>query len=513
MYTVRQPKWALTRVAAVLGLGCTVLLAGPAPAPAEGGDTPPSPPALAPTATEPFVQGSGDAVANVGRVVARASGLPLAVTFGGALGHYQGITARGESATLDLGVLGVLLTTSAGGCGGGGGAPLSPDQLPKRTVADSRTGATSSSKDIAGNGPVGAGREEASARPGALGQAAYTSAALGLGELLASGEGRSSSAAELVDGSERRAQAQVRFGNIDLAGGLVSLRGLRWVAEQRTGPGGLVLGATGMFGLDTVTVAGVPLPTATPLELAAAFGAANKVIAPFGLRLEPPQVTKTTGDREVRVTPLKLVLGDGTAAKPLLGPLMSGTQPAREALLKAMKGFGSGECNLGAAGGLTFTVVDVVAAALGGNGGIDLELGGVLATTEGIDYGDPFGVLAPGLPTLPPLVAPSVRPRSAVPGVTVDEPAEPWPGPDSGAVPAAPSTPVEVAAPAMPPTGEPVAVLPATRRCESTSRGRVSGCSRGAPLPASAAALSAALLLFGGDWWRTRRRSTEGGQA
>jgi hypothetical protein len=495
MYTVRQPKWALTRVAAVLGLGCTVLLAGPAPVPADS----------------PFVQGSGDAVANVGRVVARASGLPLAVTFGGALGHYQGITARGESATLDLGVLGVLLTTSTGGCGGGR-APLSPDQLPKRTVADSRSGAASASKDVAGQGPVGAGREEASARPGALGQAAYTSAALGLGELLASGEGRSSSAAELVEGQERRAQAQVRFGNVDIAGGLVSLRGLRWTAEQRTGAGGLVLGANGTFGLDTVVVAGVALPTATPLELAASFGAANQVIAPFGLRLEPPQVTKTTGDREVRVTPLKLVLGDGTAAKPLLGPLMSGTQPAREALLKAMKGFGNGECNLGAAGGLAFTFVDVVAAALGGNGGIDLELGGVLATTEGIDYGDPFGVIAPGLPTVPPLVAPAVRPRPAVPGVTVEEPAGPW---DSAVVApvAAPPAPVEVAVPAAPSAAEPVAVLPATRRCESTSRGRVSGCSKGAPLPASAAALAAALFLFGGDWWRTRRRSTEGGGA
>jgi hypothetical protein len=499
MYTVRQPKRAFARSVAVLGLGCTVLLAGPAAAPADG----------------PFVQGSGDAVANVGRLVARASGLPLAVTFGGALGHYQGITARGEAATLDLGVLGVLLTTSAGGCGGGGRAPLSPDQLPKRTVADSRSGAAASSKDFAGSGPVGAGREEASARPGALGQAAYTSAALGLGELLASGEGRSSSAAELVDGQERRAQAQVRFGNIDIAGGLVSLRGLRWTAEQRTGAGGLVLGADGAFGLDTVTVAGVPLPTAKPLELAAAFGAANQVIAPFGLRLEPPRVTKTTGDREVRVTPLKLVLGDGTAAKPLIGPLMSGTQPAREALLKAMKGFGNGDCNLGAVGGLTFTFVDVVAAALGGNGGIDLELGGVLATTEGIDYGDPFGVIPPGLPAVPPLVAPAVRPRPAVPGVTIEEPGEPWRGSDSDVAAPAPAkpAPVEVAAPAAPPAAEPVAILPATRRCESTSRGRVSGCSKGAPLPASAAALAAALLLFGGDWWRTRRRSTEGGGA
>ena len=495
MYTVRQPKGVFTRAAAVLGLGCTVLLAASPPAPANA----------------PFVQGSGDAVANVGRLVARASGLPLAVTFGNALGHYQGITARGESATLDLGVLGLLLTTSAGGCGGGGRSPFSPDQLPQRTAADSRSGSTSASKDVAGGGPVGFGRQVASAHPGALARAAYTSAALELGELLVSDEGRSESVAELVEGKERRAQAQVRLANIDIAGGLVSLRGLRWTAEQRTGPGDVVLGAEGTFGLDTVTVAGIPLPTATPLELAAAFGAANEVIAPYGLRLEPPRVTKTIGDREVRVTPLKLVLGDGTAAKPLLGPLMSEAQPVREALLKAMNGFGYGDCNLGAAGGLTFTFVDIVAAALGGNGGIDLELGGVLATTEGIDYGDPFGLIEPGLPTLPSPGVPAVPSRPALPDVTVDEPSEPLPAWDTGgsgpATEKVAATPDEVAAPAAPPPSEPVAVLPVTRRCESTSRGRVSGCSRGAPLPASAAALSAALLLFGADWWRTRRRT------
>ena len=497
MYTVRQPSWAIPRAAAVLGLGCAVLLIGSAgPAPADG----------------PFVEGSGDAVANVGRVVARASGLPLTTTFGSALGHYQGTSGRGESAALDLGVLGVMLTTPMG-CGR---ALLTPDQLPKRTIADSNSGPATASKDFAGNGPVGTGREEASARSGALGQAAFTSAALGLGELLAAGEGRSSSTAELVDGKERRATAAVRFGNLEIAGGLVSLRGLRWTAEQRTGPGGVVLGAGGTFGVDTVVVAGLPLPTATPLELAAAFGTVNKVIAPFGLRLEPPRVTKTTGDRDVRVTPLKLVVGDGTAAQPLLGPLMSAAQPAREAVLEAMKGFGSGEkCNAGQAAGFAFTFVDIVAAAMQGAGGVDLELGGVLATTEGIDYGDPFGLIDPGLPTLPSVAAPAVRPRPAVPTVTIDEPSESLPASGSpvAAPVATPSAPVEVAAPAAPPVSEPVAVLPATRRCESTSRGRVSGCSRGAPLPASAAALAAALLLFGGDWFRTRRRAAQGVQS
>jgi len=317
-----------------------------------------------------------------------------------------------------------------------------------------------------------------------------------------------------VAGKERRATAAVRLGNVDLAGGLVSLRGLHWTAEQRTGPGGLVVAAGGTFGIDTVVVGGIPLPTATPLELVAAFGSANRVIAPFGLRLEPPRVETSTGDREVRVTPLKLVLGDGTAAKPLLGPLMEKQQPAREALLAAMKGFGRGDCDGSSAGGLFFTFVDVVAAALQGSGGIDLELGGVLATTEGVDYGDPFGLVEPGLPTLPGGAAPVVRPAPERSPTAVHEPAEPLSATDSGlgGRPAMVGTPApkpnstagdaETAAPT-----EPVAVLPVTRRCQSTSRGRVSGCSRGAPLPASAAALGVAVLLFGGDWWRTRRRT------
>lgn len=307
----------------------------------------------------------------------------------------------------------------------------------------------------------------------------------------------------------------MRFGNIDVAGGLVSLRGLRWTTEQRTGPGGAVTSAGGTFGVDTMVVAGLPLPTGTPLELAAAFGAANQVIAPFGLRLEPPQLKKSTGDREVRVTPLKLVLGDGTAAKPLLGPLMEALQPGREALLEAMKGFGSDDCNFGKAAGAAFTFVDIVAAAMQGSGGIDLEIGGVLATTEGIAYEDPFGVIAPGLPTVPLAPPPVVRPRPVAAHDEVEENDVSWPAEGGGVAgpvsPPSSTSPDEVGAPAGPPAApeESLVALPVTRRCESTSRGRVSGCSRGAPLPAAAGALGLALLLFGGDWWCGRRRSAQ----
>ena len=481
MYTVRQPKWPLTRFAAMLSLVASVVLLGSGRAPAG----------------TPFVAGSGDATANLARVVARAAGLPLATTYGGARAHYQGESARAESATLDLGVLGVMLTTPMA-CGR---ALLTPDQLPKRTVADSGGGEASATKDVAGTGSVGVGREEASARPAARSEAAFTSAALALGELLGSAEGRSSGATELVDGVERRAVAEVRFGHLDLAGGLVQLRGLRWHAEHRTGADGAVLGADASFGLEGITVAGLPRTTATPLALASALAAANEAIGPFGLRLEPPQVSEDRDDRQARIGPLKLVIGDATAGQPLVGPVMEALLPAREALLELLAGGGEEECNPGTAGGFALTFADVVAAALGGSGGVDLELGGAMATTEGIDYGDPLGLVAPGLPTAPAFPPPAPRPaRSAAPVATPES--GPLVPPTEFTAPA-PTRPV-MAEPALPLASPRVAAVPVSRRCESTSRGGGPGCSRGAPLAASAGALALAMALFGADWFRGR---------
>jgi hypothetical protein len=495
MYTVRQPKGPFTRFAAFLSLGVSVVLLGAGRAPADIAGTPRT--AGVPA---PFVAGSGDAAANVARVVARAAGLPLATTYGGTRAHYQGVSARAEAAALDLGVLGVMLTTPMA-CGR---ALFTPDQLPERTVADSRDGEASASRDVAGAGPVGAGREEASARPGAAGTASFASTALAVGELVSSADGRSSGHTELVDGVDRRASADVRFGHLDIAGGVVQLRGLRWHAEQRTGAGGTVLAADAAFGLDGVVVAGIPLSTTTPEGSAGSLEAANKVLGPLGLRLEAPVVTRAAGDREVRVSPLKLVIGDATATRPVVGPVMGAALPAREALLEILRNGGDGDCNPGAAGGFALTFVDVVAAALGGSGGIDLELGGVLATTEGIDYGDPLGLVAPGLPTVAPTLSSPV-PRSARSVAPVAGPEPPALAAADVAGPA--PAPAQVAAPvAVSAASPPVAAVPASRRCESTSRGRTPACSRGAPLAASAGALAVALVLFGTDWFRGRRR-------
>ncbi len=149
--------------------------------------------------------------------------------------------------------------------------------------------------------------------------------------------------------------------------------------------------------------------------------------------------------------------------------------------------------------GVAFTFVDIVAAAMQGSGGIDFEIGGVLATTEGIDYGDPFGLIAPGLPDRS---AGGAAGGAAPPGRAERRPSRSRP--DPGRLTAAelpgrrpprlrPSPARRRRRPGLPAASAGTCrCLPVTRRCESTSRGRVSGCSRGAPLPAGAGALGAA---------------------
>ena len=253
-------------------------------------------------------------------------------------GPLPGDDGRGQSRPPSTSACSACMLTTPMGCGRSRSPPTSSRSGRWPTP---RPAEASASKDMAGNGPVGAGREAGLGPARARGEAAFTSAALALGELLASGEGRS---------AERR-RAGRRGGAA--GGGRGALR------TTSTSPAGWSRcgGCGGSRAADGARRRGARAPAArsastrsswpasrcrpdTPLELAAAFGAANQVIAPFGLRLEPPQVTKSTGDREVRVTPLKLVLGDGTAARPLLGPLMEALQPGREALLEAMKGFG-----------------------------------------------------------------------------------------------------------------------------------------------------------------------------
>jgi hypothetical protein len=473
---------------ATLAIGASLVFLTPAPAPAEN----------------EFVPGSAGAAAVVGRLVVRASGLPLATTVGGALARYQGETARAQAAALDLGALGVVLTTPF--CEG---AAMEPDQLPQPTVADSGRGDEPASKEVAGTGGVVAGKEEASADPGPHSAAAFTTSGADLGGLVVVRDGRSASTTRLVPGQERRASAEVRFGNIDLAGGLVKLRGLLWEAEHRTGPGGAGLASTGSFGLDGMEVAGLPLPTATPIDLHRSLGSANEALAPFGLSLQAPVVTETGEGRRVRVSPLKVAIGDATATQPIVAPVVTGLLPVREGLLALLDSWPGSGCDPGSAGGLAFTAVDLFAGALEGAGGIDVELGGVSAETDGTDYGDPLGLVPPGVGSVAP--APTVA-RSRP---SVQQPAPDLPAP-AAALPAPPrerpaaGDEVGVAMPAPPrPTAAVVAMAPATRRCESTSAGGRSRCSRGSPVVASGLAIGIALTLLGGDFVKSRHRTGE----
>ncbi|HEY0409000.1 MAG TPA: hypothetical protein VGE42_01905, partial [Candidatus Dormibacteraeota bacterium] len=134
---------------------------------------------------------------------------------------------------------------------------------------------------------------------------------------------------------------------------------------------------------------------------------------------------------------------------------------------------------------------DIAYGGLTGTGGIDVELGGVHATTEGIAYRNPFG---------------DFLPLSPLGGTTITDTTPP-----GGVTPAAPP-----AAPAGPAPAGTTVITPATAGRSVTacitpgSLGR-SGCSaRDLARAAAAGGLGVALLLFAGDALLLLRRRRAG---
>ncbi len=137
---------------------------------------------------------------------------------------------------------------------------------------------------------------------------------------------------------------------------------------------------------------------------------ANQVLGPFGIHLTPP-LTHTLPDGTVEVGPLRISMGGSTSLSRPLGEALSRAQPGRDAILGALKGDPS-NCNdpragLGPLANASLLVADIAFGNLTGTGGMDVELGGVHALTEGIAYRNPFGDFLP-----PPALA---TPRSPTP--------------------------------------------------------------------------------------------------
>ncbi len=468
------------RLAALLGTAGLLTLAIPQPAGAR---------------SDTFIDGSGAARGTAIRLAPRTGGLALAVAIGDSIASYQGTEGRAQAQALDLGILGLLLTTVSAF----GQKPLlTPDQLPGPVQANSSHGAPTATHSLAGGG-VGAsgGTETVTAHPNTS-DAGTSAASLDLPGVLTVGAAVSHAETRLVPRVRREAHADVSIAAVSLAGGAVQLLGLHWDVTQHTGDTPV---RSGGFHVDDIRVGGQnPAAPAgglpQPVEpLVQSLDQANRVLATFGMHLTPP-ATRTLQDGTIEVGPLRISMGGTTQLSAPLGSALADTQPARDAVVAALKSDPRNgqdpRSGLGSLVNAGLLVADLAVGDLTGTGGVDVELGGVHATTEGIAYRNPFG---------------DVVPLPALGDSTITD-----------------TTPAEPGARAVPPVVAPVpapattVITPATTAhsvatCLTTSPFGHPGCSgRDLARLAAGAALGVALLLFAGDavlLHRRRRGATE----
>jgi hypothetical protein len=425
-----------------------------------------------------FVAGQAQASGAVVAVVAQAGGAQLPVTVGLATAQFRSNTGTAEATTLDLGLIGAVLTLSI--CGAD--PLLRADQLPQPLHADSTTDHAPKARTVADGGVALAGGERAEARPGAFASSQATPSALQIPAVL-SVSGTSHAQTELVPGKERRAHATADLGDVNLLGGLVQLHGMHWQADQTTGPDGRPTLRRGAFTIGSVVVGGTALPTADAAQLSSALSLVNAVLGPLALTVQAPATT-VGDDGSVVVSPLRIRVSGGSTAQVLLAPLLANGQAtqARRAVANALL---FGGCQPGVKGtplqqlgGGANTVADVLLAGVAGEGGVALELGGARAESDdktganAFDSVLPFGAVPPG--------------AAATSGAAASTAV--------GPAPVGPPLPI-AAAPAPVAARGPVANLAAGVRC-LTSAGRSASCARGrGSLAAGLAALLAAGLV------------------
>jgi hypothetical protein len=387
-----------------------------------------------------FVTGSGRARANLFEIIPRTGGLEIQINFGKALVTYQGLSATATSGGLKP----PKQNAADGGCGGGfqppggggGGGPAPPKPpggggngpsttFPWASTVSVQTGDKDAEKGRQfdqGHFPDGSpisGRmehQEVQATAAPAGRAATTHGRLGFGPLIEVVNGRTEAETGIVDGKTRLAHAVTTMDQLTLAGGLVSLRDVRWEAMQRTGEGEAT---DGTFTVGSVLFQGKPLPAppAPPFTIPGGsapalpdpLAALNTALAPSGLVVVAPKFDGTGG--VARVSPMSLRIADSALGRVVLAPLVTSLQPLRDPAYGALLAM---SCDFGTA----VTVADVATGVLTGTGGVSFDFGGVTATTEGEAYDNPFagglgdasdvgvggsgdGGEVPGLPEIP----------------------------------------------------------------------------------------------------------------
>ena len=453
----------------------------------------PSGRAAADDSSSSWVPGDANATSQAITFHPSTAGLGYDVTLATSIADYQANLAQAESKTFDGGAIVLSATTTQ--CNGS--APtISQSQLPQPVVVESNNGNASQTMALNsgynGSGP-GAGVEQASVTTQPQGTAVTKLTDFDVpGGLDISGS-QSSAFAQQVTGTVRQATSTADIGQITLAGGLVSLNGLHWQGTQETGPGGSVTQSTGSFTLGSVTMSGVTTPVSAA-NIAQVFATVNTALGPTGFHIGPiPALQQNSADGSVAVPPLAIGIDSSALGAELVGPLLGDADTLRQALDQALLGV---TCQVGT----PLTVRDIALGALAGGGGIDVELGGVNAVSDGTSFANPFdntlGLVGGAGP-----VGSALPASAGTPGSSTFTPGSPG-------TPGTPGASPGTSAPGTTGSTTPSALSGVSHilRCITTSPFGHPGCSGGgAAVPVGLAGLATVLAMGATDMSRLRR--------
>ncbi|MGH9187544.1 MAG: hypothetical protein ACRD0U_17300, partial [Acidimicrobiales bacterium] len=344
-------------------------------------------------------------------------GLRLPATFGSSAARIDGSARTARSIVTDFGLLGTVsvLCIAASPTLHRLGIPTDgfATALPEASVADSREQPEVEASPLlpsGADGPLrlGGGHERAVARPDgeAHARTEMSDARLDLGVITVEMNGGVSDS--FADPTTVRARTELSELRILAAGVEVgALRGLSWSFDQ-------VLGepASTSFTLGSARIGLSEFLAPSPKETAGLVAGLNGVIAPFGLSLSLPEPRPDGG-----ITPLRIALLNSPLGAQLVQPLFA------NALSRLLGELEAPLLDVLPETGCVTTAANVLIAALTGQGGLAIDLGGAKGAigtrpVEEFAYGTsaaPLPLSAPAIPTAPPAAGGSPTPGGAEP--------------------------------------------------------------------------------------------------
>jgi len=445
--------------------------------------------------TAAFYPGTATATATAQPMAIKptTAGLGYTMTLANTSAEYEQGLAKALSQTLNLGAIGTTLTSAS--CGKPPSVQAS--QLPQPASAESSQGPPSQTLTSAGsfNGSgAGAGVEQASVTNQPLATAIAKGGDMNVAGAFDMSGLQSMAQAQVVNGQTRAVLATSDVGEISLLGGVIVLKGLHWEAAQQTGAANT---SNASFSLGSIVVSGVPLPTATPAQLATSLGIVNTALAPSGFHITPPQVIETPDAHDgngstTQVTDLSIGIENSALGAAVVGSQLPTVQPLRTAIDQAIIG---AICSLGD----QLVIGDIILGVPAGGGSLDFNFGSATVNINADPPVNAFGSFGlAGANSGPTDTGSSTG--SFAPGDAGSSSIAGTPGTDSSG-----GSPTS-SAPSSGPSGAQSLGATQASACRSLSEAGGSCSGGGAALPIGIAALIFLLATFAWDLVRQRRQ-------